>query len=213
MPDAPDVAAELRAAGTRRQERFAQLFELHRARLLRMVELRMNPRLRQRIGASDVLQDAFLESSKRLPDWLEDPSMPFHLWLRFLTAQNLARLWRFHAEAKKRDVRRQVASAHPRLPSASSVVLVDRLVASGISPTQAVVKEEMRGELLQAFEAMKPQDREVLVLRHFEELSNAECAQELGIQEDAASKRYLRALERLRKVLEQQERQGGEVRE
>jgi RNA polymerase sigma-70 factor (ECF subfamily) len=167
-----------------------------------MVELRMDPRLRARLGASDVLQDAFVEASERLGDYLADPRMPFFLWLRFITAQRLLALHRRHLEAKKRDARRQVAAGGRGFPAATSIALAANLVDRGTTPTEGAVREELRRRLEDALDKMTPQDREVLVLRHFEELSNAEAARELGIEESAASKRYLRALKRLREVLE-----------
>lgn len=200
-PAVGDEVAQLQEAGEDRGRALADLLGRHRPRLLRMVELRMDRHLKARVGASDVLQDAYLEISSRLGDYLADPRMPFFLWVRFITAQNLARLYRFHVGAQKRDVRRQVVSAHPHLPGATTVALVNHLVATGISPTGAAVRGEMRMQLAEALDQLKPEDREVLVLRHFEELSNAETARELGIKEDAASKRYLRALERLRGAL------------
>ncbi len=179
-----------------------ELFERHRARLERMVSLRMDPALRPRVGASDVLQEAYLEIADRLGDYLADPRMPFFLWIRFITAQRLLKLHRHHAGTKKRDVRRQVALDRPLGPAATSVALADRLAATGITPSGVAVVGEMRRQLEEALEGMNATDREVLVLRHFEELSNAETADVLGIRSDAASKRYLRALERLREVLE-----------
>ena len=176
-------------------------FEKHRDRLQRMIELRMDPILRQRIGASDVLQDAFVEISARLGDYLADPRMPFFLWIRFITAQKLLGLYRFHAGAKKRDIRRQIANAQGDFPEVTTDALIDRLSATGLTPSDVAVEGELRQQLHRALEEMGDLDREVLVLRHFEALSNIETAAELGIGIDAASKRYIRALERLRSKL------------
>ena len=203
VPDAPDDdLLALQAAGSGRDAALAAALDRHRLRLLRMVDVRMHPALRGRIGASDVLQDAWLEISERLGDYLADPRMPFFLWIRFITAQRLVALHRRHLGAQKRDVRRQVSLGRGAFPSATSVALVDRLVAAGTTPTQGAVRGELRLQLEEALDRMNPADREVLVLRHFEELTNAEAADELGIEKPAASKRYVRALRRLREVLE-----------
>ena len=200
---APDEdIADLEAAGEDREQVLARVFDRHRRRLERMVEIRMHPAVRGRIGVSDVLQEAFLEVSGRLGDYLADPSLPFFLWLRVLTAQKLIAEHRRHLGAQKRDVRRQVSRGRPGFPEATSVVLVEHLVGGGTTPTQAAVRAELRVQLEEALDQMKPSDREVLVLRHFEELTNVEAARELGIERAAASKRYVRAVQRLGALLE-----------
>lgn len=201
-PTADEDLQALNAPGSEPTAQLADRFERHRARLLRMVELRMDPALRQRVSASDVIQEAYLEISNRLGDYLADPRMPFFLWIRFITAQRMLKLYRFHVGTQKRDVRRQVARARGAFPAATSVAMVDQLAESGITPSGVVVAGEMRMQLTEAIDGMNELDREVLVLRHYEELSNAEAARELEISEDAASKRYIRALGRLRTILE-----------
>ena len=200
-PPEPEEARALRAAGGDRERALASLFEAHRERLARMLELRMDPALRARVGASDVLQEAWLDVRSRLDDWLRDPSMPFYLWVRFLAAQRLLKARRFHLGAQKRDVRRHAADLPAEGLEATSAGLVEQLAASGVSPSGVAAGAELRRELHAALESMEPADREVLALRHFEELSNVDAAAALGIRPDAASKRYLRALERLRRVL------------
>lgn len=182
------------------EDAFRELFERHRARLERMVQIRMDPRIRQRVGASDVLQEACIEAADRLGEYVADPEVPFFLWLRFLTGQRLAMLHRHHMGAKKRSVGRQVSADRGAVPGATSVVLADRLMAAGTTPTQAVQRHELRAQVEAALDAMKAEDREILVLRHFEELTNAEAAGELGIDTSAASKRYVRALRRLKEI-------------
>ncbi|MDF1701014.1 MAG: sigma-70 family RNA polymerase sigma factor [Planctomycetota bacterium] len=196
--------AGLQAAGDdaeARSRELGDLLEKHRVRLLRMVELRMDPALKARIGASDVLQEANLEIATRLDAYLENPRMPFFLWVRFITAQRLLKLRRFHVSAQKRDARREISADAPMGPSASAVALVNHLMASGVTPSLAMAEGEFRTQLMAALDEMNPLDREVLVLRHFEELSNVDAARSLGIAPDAASKRYIRALERLAGVL------------
>ena len=192
----------LRNAGANRDETLGELFEQHRRRLLRMIHVRMDARVKERVGASDVLQETYLEISRRIGDYLAHPNMPFFLWLRFLTAQKLAALHRHHVGTQKRDVRRQVPINRAAFPRASSAILADRLLARGESPSQVAVRAEMRRQVEEALDEMRPGDREVLVMRHFEEMSNVETAEELSIDPSAASKRYLRALNRLRQILE-----------
>lgn len=196
-----DLAA-LQAASADRAEVLGELLEAHRRRLLKMVHLRMDPRLKARAGASDVLQDAFVEAAERIDDYLQDPRLPFFLWLRIITAQRLIRLQRKHIGAKKRDVRRQVPMDASPMPNADSVAIARELIARGTTPTQAMARDEMKAYIAAAIDSMKPEDRDILILRHFEELSNAEAAAELGIEAPAASKRYVRALRRLHEVLE-----------
>ena len=192
----------LRAAGAERPGVLGDLFDRHRDRLRRMIELRMDPRLRGRVDASDVLQEAYLEISSRLDDYLRDPSMPFQLWIRFITGQKLIGLYRYHIGTQKRDARRQVPIAPGGAPEASTVAMAEHFLAgSGTTPTGFAVKSEFQGQLIEALESMDPVDREVLVLRHFEQFGNSETAQILGISITAASNRYVRALKRLREVL------------
>lgn len=195
----PDLL-KLQEAGVQprsRDEALGLLLEKHRARLLRMVELRMDPGLKARLGASDVLQDAFMEIAGRIDAYLADPKMPFFVWARFITSQRLLKLYRFHAGAKKRDVRREAKGD----PAATSASLIGYLMASGVTPSVVMAEGEFRTRMADALDTMNPLDREVLVLRHFEELTNVEAAQVLGIETSAASKRYLRALTRFTQVL------------
>jgi RNA polymerase sigma-70 factor (ECF subfamily) len=205
-----DVRA-LQEAGKDRDRVLGRIFEDHRGRLQRMVRLRMDPTLRARVGASDVLQETYVEITSRVAAYLEDPRMPFFLWLRFLTAQKLVDLYRHHVGTQKRDPRRQVRIDRAGFPQASSAVMAQHLVGGLPSPSGGALQDELRTEVNDALDQMDRKDREVLVMRHFEELSNAETAQELGIAPSAASKRYLRALQRLRKILERGAAPGEEA--
>ena len=192
-----------------RSQCVAEIFLTHRDRLKLMVELRLPPQLRARIDPSDVLQDAFLDVLRRLDEYLLDIPMPLFLWLRRLTAQRLVSLQRKHLGAKGRDARCEV-SLETGLPVATSVVLAERLVGQKLTPSQASIREETKGKLHNALENMDSVEREVLVLRHFEGLTNREAAATLGLTEAAASKRYFRAVERLRKVLASMGIRSGE---
>jgi RNA polymerase sigma-70 factor (ECF subfamily) len=177
------------------------LLARHRDRLRRMVALRMDRRLQGRIDPSDVIQEAYLEASARLAEYLRNPSMPFFLWLRFLAGQKLVTLHRHHLGVRMRDAGQQVALDHGPLPEASSAALAAQLLGHEARPSEAAIRAEMKARVQEALDGMGPLDREVLALRHFEQLSRAEIAQVLNVSEAAAGKRYIRALERLKQVL------------
>src|SRR5262249_48261176 len=124
-----------------------------------------------------------------------------YLWLRALTGQRLVDLHRRHLGAEMRDAGREVSLHRGALPTASSASLAQQLLAGLTSPAQAALRAGVQLRLQEALNSMDPVDREVLVLRHFEELSNVEAAEVLGIATAAASKRYIRALRRLKAIL------------
>jgi RNA polymerase sigma-70 factor (ECF subfamily) len=177
------------------------LLERHRPRLRRMIALRLDQRLQGRIDASDVIQEAYLEASTRLEDYLRRPEMPFFLWLRFLTGQKLMELHRHHLGTRMRDVGREVSLYRGSLPATSSAALAAQLLGHDTRPSEAAIRAERKIRLQEALNSMDPLDREILALRHFEQLNNAETAQLLGLQESAASKRYIRALKKLKSIL------------
>jgi RNA polymerase sigma-70 factor (ECF subfamily) len=183
------------------QQAVASLFELYRDRLKRMVKLRLDRRLQGRVDPSDVLQEAYLDVMTRAGEYRAGTSMPFFLWLRFLTAQRLVAIHRMHLGAKMRDADQEVSLYRGAWPQASSVSLAAQLLGRLTSPTQAALRAEIQIRLQEALNSMDPIDREILVLRHFEELSNGETAAVLGIQKAAASNRYVRALRRLKEIL------------
>jgi RNA polymerase sigma-70 factor (ECF subfamily) len=178
-----------------------EVFTRHRGRLCRMVEMRLDWRLQARIDASDVIQEAFLEATTRLDEYLRDAALPIFLWLRLIVGERLTRLHRHHLGVKMRDAGREVSLYREALPAASSAALAAQLLGKHTSPTQAVIRAERMLRLQEALNSMDPIDREVLSLRHFEELTRAETATVLGIEESAAAKRYIRALKRLKDVL------------
>src|SRR5262245_7592468 len=118
--------------------------ERHRKRLRRMVALRLDHRLQGRIDASDVLQEAFLEVSARLPEYLRQPSMPFFLWVRFLTGQKLMEMHRHHLGTQMRDAGREVSLYRGSLPEASSVALAAQLLGHETRPSEAAMRAEMK---------------------------------------------------------------------
>jgi RNA polymerase sigma-70 factor (ECF subfamily) len=179
------------------------LFAHYRDRLRKMVRLRLDRRVAGRLDASDVLQEAYLDVARLFPEYAAAPAVPFYVWLRALTGQRLIDLHRQHLGAKMRDAGQEVSLYRGALPQASSASLAQQLLAGLTSPTQAAVRAEMQLQLQEALNSMDPIDREVVVLRHFEELNNIETAAVLGIETSAASKRYLRAIRRLKAILDQ----------
>jgi RNA polymerase sigma-70 factor (ECF subfamily) len=177
------------------------LLALHEERLRHLIGLRLDRRLKGRIDPADVLQETYLEALARLPEYLNNPPMPFFLWLRFLTGQKLMQLHRHHLGARMRAAGREVSLYGGALPETSSAVLAARLVSQETRPSAAAIRAEMKACLQQALDRMDPLDREVLALRHFEQLTNAETARVLSLHESAASKRYVRALKRLKDIL------------
>ena len=197
-----DEADLLRRATAGDQQALATLFACYCDRLRKMVRLRLDRRMAGRIDTSDVLQDAYLDVARRFPEYAAAPTVPFYLWLRALTGQRLVDLHRHHLGAEMRDAGREVSLHRGALPAASSVSLAQQLLAGLMSPSQAASRAEMQLRLQEALNSMDAIDREVVVLRHFEELSNTEAAEVLGIETAAASKRYIRAMRRLKAILD-----------
>jgi RNA polymerase sigma-70 factor (ECF subfamily) len=182
-------------------EALGELFELHRERLWRMIQMRLDRRLLRRVSADDVLQEAFIDMAGRIGEYLEAPTVAFYVWLRFLTVQRMQMMQRAHLGAQMRSVSQEVALPESGAALASSESLAGQLVSHLTSPSQGAMRHELQDRLRAALDGMDPLDREVLALRHFEELGNNEVAAILGISKDAASKRHVRALVRLKQIL------------
>jgi RNA polymerase sigma-70 factor (ECF subfamily) len=192
---------ELRVPRGREAIAVADLFRQYRDKLLRAVRLRLDPRVLSKVDCEDVLQDAFVEATRRLPEYLDRPAVPVFVWLRQLTLQTVVDTHRRYLGAKMRCVSQEVPLRPAATHDASSSLLAVQLADSLTSPSACAVREETLQDLRDALAALRDVDREVLILRHLEDLSNNEVAQVLGIDRFAASKRYLRALERLRHAL------------
>jgi len=201
QPNSGDTTDLLKRARAGDAQAMNEIFTRHRERLRRMVELRLDHRLQARIDASDVIQDAYLQVMERLEDYLKDPKLPLFLWLRLVVGERLTILHRHHLGAKMRDAGLEVSLYRGALPAASSAALAAQLLGKHTSPTQAVMRAERLFRIQEALNSLEPLDREILSLRHFEQLSRAESAQALGIEESAAAKRYIRALKRLKDAL------------
>jgi RNA polymerase sigma-70 factor (ECF subfamily) len=202
MPSSPsEILRELELASRGDQEALGELFERYRGRLRRMVALRLDPRLQGRVDPSDVIQEGYIDAARRLGEYLRDPSAPFYIWLRFLVGQRIVDLQRMHLGAQARHVGREVSLHRGPMPEASTAALAAQLMGKLTSPTKAAVRAERKIQLQEALNAMDALDREILVLRHYEQMSNGEAALVLGLDKSAASKRYTRALVRLKEIL------------
>jgi RNA polymerase sigma-70 factor (ECF subfamily) len=183
------------------QRALSNLLGRHRVRLRRMVALRLDRRLQGRVDPSDIIQEACLDAARRLPEYHQNPTMPFFLWLRMLAGQRLVDEHRKHLGAAARDAGREISLYRGALPVTNSAALAAHLLGRLTTPSQAAMRAERKIRLQEALNSLEPIDREVLVLRHFEELSNGEAAAVLGLDKSAASKRYARALIRIKDVL------------
>jgi RNA polymerase sigma-70 factor, ECF subfamily len=196
--DIPTLLARLHLDGP---NTLGSEFSRHRDRLKRMVDFRLDARLRGRVSASDVLQEAYLDALKRLHHFQAQPEVPFFIWLRTVTIQRLIDVHRQHLGAKARNVALEVGQEDGGSIEASAEKMA-AIIGDFTSPSQAAQRAEIMGSVRLAIDSLDPIDREVLALRHFEELSNQEVAAILGIHKAAASKRYVRALERLKDALD-----------
>ena len=177
-------------------EAFHRLFARHRPYLRQMVELRLSNQVRPRMDPSDIVQEAQIEALRRLPDYLDRPTLPLRLWLRQITYDRLIMAHRRHVAADRRTTEREVA-----LPDQSTMQLARQLLAEGDSPSQELVKDELSRRVRQAVSKLEEADLEMLLMRNFEGLTNLEVAELLQIDPASASRRYGRSLLRLRKIL------------
>ena len=201
--DPNDSEHLLRRAASGDQAALPALWERHRARLRRLVQLRLDRRLHGRVDPSDILQEAYLDLAARLSDYARERPMPAYLWMRLVAGQRLMQIHRQHLGAAMRDAGREVSLYRGALPQASSASLAARMLGRLTTASQAAVRAERRVQLQEILNGMDALDREILALRHFEGLSNGESAQVLGLSKTAASNRYIRALGRLRDLVEQ----------
>jgi len=194
--DGPETLTLLARVRGGDDQAIEELLARHRSALRRFVELRLDSRLNPRLDPSDVVQEAQLEVVRNIRDYLRREPMPFWLWLHRTTYQNLVRLRRVHVLAARRSVVREVS-----LPDASSILLAHKLFANKSWPGQQLVDEEIRRRVQEALTRLDEIDREMLQLRAFEGLENDEVARVLDLEPGTASKRYGRALIRLRQAL------------
>lgn len=199
LPDRDVIVAALHAD---REEALARYFFAVEARLKRIVNFRLDYRLGGRVSESDVIQETYVRAAKRIDSFLDKDDMPFFVWLRLEVSQKLAEIHRHHFGAEKRDVRKEVKLRSNNESGRTSMALAAHIVAQLTSPSILMQRAEQIATLEVTLSEMNELDREVIALRNFEELSNLETAKTLGIEPAAASKRYLRALKRLREIME-----------
>jgi RNA polymerase sigma-70 factor (ECF subfamily) len=180
--------------------------------LRRVIDLRLDPAVARRVDASDIVQDVLIEANQRLTDYLKSPDMPFHLWLRHLAQDRIIDTHRRHRLAQRRSVDREQPIARPAWAEESDASLVAQLIDHERTPTSEAIRHELQRRLADAVGQLADDDRDIILMRHHECLSNQEVADALGLTEAAASMRYLRALRRLRAVLVPDAAQGeGDV--
>ncbi len=178
-----------------------ELLGKYRDRLHRFVNIRMDDRLRGRIDPSDVIQEACLAATRQMPTYFQQEDMPFYIWLRLIAAQKLIGLHRHHLHVKARNARRDVRFFNAQLPDASSALLAAQLLGRTTGPSRAAIRAEQQRRLQEVLDGMEPADREIIVLRHFEQLSNSEAAKLMEWNESTTSTRHLRALKRLKTIV------------
>ena len=181
----------------------ARLFDRYRRRLRQMIRLRIDRRLQGRVDPSDVLQEAYVDLAQQMPSYVDNPKLPFFLWLRLLVGQRLMRVHRQHLGAAMRDAGREVSLHRGPLPHASSASMAAQLMGRFTTASEAASRAERKLRIQAVLDRMDDLDREIIALRHFEELSNGEAAAVLGLSKSAASNRYVRALTRLQSELSQ----------
>jgi RNA polymerase sigma-70 factor (ECF subfamily) len=201
LDDPSETRRLLRRVQAGQAEARGDLLWQHREGLTRMVAVRLHPRLQGRVDPADVVQDVYLEAAAHLDGYLANPVMPFFLWLRSVALHKLLSLHRRHLGTEMRDATREVPLWHGDPPATASASRAEALIDRGPQPGEAAMLAEWKDQLHEALDRLSAGDRRVLRLRHFEQLTSAEVAAVLGIRERAASKRYLRALERLRAAL------------
>jgi RNA polymerase sigma-70 factor, ECF subfamily len=181
----------------------AELFSSHADRLCRLIAFRLDSRLKGRVDPDDLLQESYLAAAQRIEHFRAHPEMSAFVWMRLIVNQTLIDTHRHHLGVQQRDAGREVALHICHWPQTTSVSLASWLVESSATPSQVLARAEVLARVEQAIAAMDPLDQEILALRHFEELANSEVAEVLGIQQKAASIRYMRALRRLKGILAQ----------
>ncbi|MEO0530452.1 MAG: sigma-70 family RNA polymerase sigma factor [Planctomycetota bacterium] len=183
-----------------------KLFDRHRNAIRRMVDLRMDRVLERRVDASDIVQDTLIEANRRLSDYLADPVMPFHLWLRQMAKDRLIDAHRRHRVAARRSMDREQPLVAATKDEESALDLAGQLSDGQMTPAAAATWHELQRRFKEACEKLEPQDQEIILMRHFERMSNSEVAEALELSAQAASMRHLRAMRRLRVHLEDEQK-------
>jgi RNA polymerase sigma-70 factor (ECF subfamily) len=200
-PNSPDTQNLLDHAKQGEAGAVDRLLEVHREPLRRMIGLRLDPALAGRVDASDIVQDVMLEVSQRLTDYLRNPIMPFHLWVRHIAKDHMIDAHRRHRQAQRRSLDREQPIVPNAFADQSSLELAAQFIDQDMTPATAAVRHELQKRMADAVAKLEESDREIVLMRHYEQLSNQEVATSLGVSEAAASMRHLRAVRRLRAAL------------
>jgi RNA polymerase sigma-70 factor, ECF subfamily len=202
-PDACETAELLESARRGDPQARNRLLERHRDALRRLIGLRIDPALGRRVDASDIVQEVLLDADRRLVDYLAADKMPFHLWLRCLARDRLIDAHRHHRRAARRSLDREQPLSNAAWSDQSAIDLADLVRDRGATPAAAAIGRELEARFQAALDQLDETDREIVLLRHFEQLSNGETAEVLGLSPPAAGMRYLRAMRRLRSLLDE----------
>ncbi len=201
-PDAGETQSLLERARASDKEAAEKLWERFRPALRRMIGLRLDQALARRVDASDVVQDVLMKANQRLGEYLDNPAMPFHLWLRQIARDQMIDAHRRHRVSGKRSIdREQGIHLGSAWDDRSSLDLAQELQDAALTPAAEALRRELEQRFEAALHDLDDDDREIIVLRHHEQLSNIEASVVLGLSQPAAGMRYLRALKRLRERL------------
>ena len=179
-----------------------ELLQRHRKSIRRLVEMRLDRKVQRRVDVSDVVQEVMIEASGRLSKYLDDPVMAFHLWLRQIAWDRIIDTYRRHRVSAKRNMDREQPMSVPTGPDQSTMELAVQLCDPNLTPAAAATQREIAVKVEEVLEELGPQDREIILMRHYEHLTNLEVAEVLNLNPPAASMRYLRAIRRLRDLME-----------
>ena len=200
-PNSNETQELLAGAGQGKPAAVNQLLDRHREALRHMIQARMDQKLARRVDASDVVQDVLLEAHQRLADYIRDPKLPFGLWLRQMAQDRIIDLHRRHRVARRRSLDREQQHRAGAPGDKSSLELAAQLRDPELTPAAATLRKELHERFVEAIDGLEDEDREILLMRHFEQMTNSEAADLLGLSQPAAGMRHLRALRRLREVL------------
>lgn len=200
-PEGEQTQDLLKEVGQGDQSAVNRLLDRHREAVRRMVQMRLDHAVARRVDASDVVQDVLLEASQRLTDYIRNPSMPFHLWLRQLARDRMIDMHRRHRGAQRRSVDREQNMSSFNSDDQSAADLTSLLRDAELTPAASALRKEMEERFVLALDKLEESEREIIIMRHFEHLGNGEVAEALGLSAPAAGMRYLRAIRRLRELL------------
>jgi RNA polymerase sigma-70 factor (ECF subfamily) len=201
-PDADNTADLLKNVREGDSQAVERLLARHRESLHRMIQLRMDQRIKRRVDVSDVVQDVLIEANRRLHDYLANPVMAFHLWIRQIAKDRLIDAHRRHRVSAKRSIDREQPMVLQGAVDQSSLEIAGQLCDPQMTPAAAATQRELALHVEAAITRLGDSDRDIILMRHYEQLSNGEIATALGLTEPAASMRYLRAIRRLRELLD-----------